>query len=487
MKKKIVVVGGGFGGLASAALLGKQGYDVTLLEKNEAVGGRASVLKKKGFTFDMGPSWYLMPDVFDRFYGLFDAKPSDFLKLKRLDPNYRVFFGTNDYADIKAKFEDNLPFFEKIDPGVTPHLKSYLKQSQENYEVSKRFIYHQYDSVFDFFNKDLINEKPDIRLFGRLDKYLARYIKNERLQKILAYSMVFLGGSPSNTPGLFSIMSHIDFNLGVYYPMGGIYEVIRSLQTLCDRYGVKILTNQNVKKINVDNGTATTVITDKKSFVADEVVVNADYQFAETQLLDPQWQTYNKSFWSKRTVAPSAFIMYLGVKRKVQNLKHHTLLFDHDWEQHFNEIFDNPMWPENPSYYVCCPSKTDSSVAPKGMENLFILVPIASGLKDTAAMRKKYGNKMLAHLTGILGDDFRKDIVVQETFGISDFEERYNAYKGTALGLTQTFFQSTIFRPRNKSKKVNNLYYTGQYTIPGIGMPMCLVSAELVVDKIVNG
>lgn len=346
------------------------------------------------------------------------------------------------------------------------------------------FVYKNYTHFSDFLNADLLAAGPKLHVFESLDRYISRYTTNEKLRKILQYTIVFLGGSPKNTPALYSIMSHIDFHMGVFYPKGGIYEIIRALESLCVQYGVQIKTGKEVVSIQVKSGTAQSVETDTKSYDADIVVSNADYPFTEMHLLERRYQTHTESYWKKKTMAPSAFILHLGIKGKIKNLKHHNLFFAHDWERHFDQIFNDPQWPAEPSYYVCCPSKSDPSVAPRGHENLFVLVPVAAGLPDTAEIRETFADQIITHLEELTGESFEKRIKVKRIFSVGDYESMYNSYKGTALGLAHTLFQTAIFRPSNKSKKVKNLYYVGQYTIPGVGMPMCLISGQLVAERI---
>ncbi len=483
--KKIIIIGGGIGGLATAALLGKKGYSVTLLEKNEMVGGRASIFSEKGFTFDMGPSWYLMPDVFEKYFSYFGKKPSDFFKLKRLNPQYRVFFGSGEFVDISSNLKENLALFEKMEKGAGKKVSEYLEQAEKMYVASvTHLLYNNFTSITDFLKKDIMREGRKLPIYKSLDSFVSGYVKDERIKQILEYTIVFLGGSPHNTPAFYSLMSHIDFHMGVFYPMGGMYEVIKGLITLCKDNEVIIKTKESVEQIIVENGKAIGVISNKKLLRADIVLANADYHHVETQLLTKEWQTYSESYWKKKTLAPSTFLMYLGIKGRVQNLSHHNLFFANDWRAHFDEIFKNPSWPKKPSYYVCAPSKSDSSVAPKDSENIFFLTPIASGLKDTDVQREKYAKQVLSDLEKQIDERFQDRIVVKRIFTQRDFQGRYNAYKGTALGLAHTLFQTAFFRPQNKSKKVSNLYFVGQYTQPGIGMPICLISAELVANRI---
>ncbi len=483
--KKVIIIGGGIGGIAAAALLGREGYSVTVIEKNPEVGGRASIWKSKGFTFDMGPSWYLMPDVFENFFKKFNKKSSDLLDLKRLDPHYRVFFGKNDYIDIHKEMEKNNILFEDLEKGSSAKIKKYLDKAKSDYNLAMQYIlYKEFRSLKDFFTADIIREGRKLNPFKNFDQYVKKIVYTKKLQQILMYPIVFLGGSPKKTPSFYSILSHVDFNLGVFYPQGGIFKLIKALKFLAKENHVTILTNKSVSKVIVVDGIAKGVKVNKKNYFADIIVSNADYAYTENSLLEEKYQTYTKTYWESRTIAPSAFILYLGINKKIPSLKHHTLSFAHDWEKHFEEIFTKPAYPKSPSFYICAPSKTDPSVAPKGCENIFILVPISPFIKDSESKRKDYANVIIQQVEKLIGENIHDHIIVQRVFSIKDFISRYNAYKGTALGLAHTLKQTAFLRPAMKSKKVKNLYYVGQYTQPGIGMPMCLISAELVSNRI---
>lgn len=483
--KRIVVIGAGFGGLAAAALLAKDGHKVIVIEKNEMVGGRARVWREAGFSFDMGPSWYLMPDAFETYFAHFGKKPQDLYNLIRLDPSYRIFFGPNDKLDISSDLETNIKLFESIEPGSGQKLVEYLEQAKYQYDVSmKQFLYKNFTSIFDFFNKRMLTEGRKLHVFENLDAFTKRYFKSERLQKILQYSMVFLGGAPSNTPALYSVINHADFNLGVWYPEGGFASVATAMQKLAESYGAEFIFNSEVTEIVVEDGIAKKVKTAIQEFDADIVIGNGDYHHIETKLLPKAARSYSDRYWNNRTVAPSAFIIYLGLDKELSSLSHHNLVLSNDWTKHFNAIFDKPSWPEEPSYYVCAPAKTDSTVAPAGKENLFVLVPIASGLPETPEFREEFANKIIAHFENEIGETITPHIVVKRIFTGTDFAKDYNAFKGTALGLSHTLMQTAMFRPRMKSKKVKNLYFTGQFTQPGIGVPMTLISGQLTRDNI---
>ncbi|MDD3622627.1 MAG: phytoene desaturase family protein [Methanofollis sp.] len=484
---KAIVVGAGFGGLSAAALLARQGLEVEVVEKNEQVGGRAGVYQEQGFSFDMGPSWYLMPDVYERFFDEFGKRPADFYELTRLDPAYRIFFGGGEVVDLPAGLEKDYALFDSFEERGGEKLKAYLDSAQELYDLSiNEFLYRDYRSIFDFLSGRLIMQGRRMHIFESLEKFVKRHFESDEAQKIVQYSIGFLGGSPQNTPSFYHIMSHIDMTMGVWYPVGGMRAVVDGFSSLARALGVQIALNEPVEQIEVKGKEATRVVTAAGRRDADLVLVNADYAHAELDLLDPAHRSYPEKYWRSRVLAPSAFVVYLGLDRRVDGLAHHTLVLDRDWEEGFDLIFDpkKAAWPDHPSYYVNVPSKTDSTAAPPGGEALFILVPLAPGLKDTPALREAFFTRVLDDLEENLGEDLRSAVVVRRIFALHDFEERYNAYQGTALGLSHTLFQTALWRPAHQSKKVGNLYYTGQYTHPGIGVPMTLISSSIVAREI---
>lgn len=485
-KKSIIIIGSGFGGLSIAALLAKEGHKVKIIEKNEQPGGRASVLKENGFTFDMGPSWYLMPDVFEKFFNEFGKKPKDYLELKRLEPAYRVFFSKDDVVDVSSDLDKNKALFENMEVGGSKKLSEYLEKSEYQYDIAmKDFIYKDYKHFTDFIKPKLIVEGTKLHMFDKLDHYAKRYFSSDNIRKILEYTIVFLGGSPYDSPALYSLMSHVDFNLGVWFPIGGgIGQLVEAMVKIAKENKVDFEFNNPVKKIIVKDGKITGVETEKGIYDADIVVANADYPYVETNLLDEKYVSYDEKYWNKKKIAPSAFLMYLGLNKKLKSLTHHNLYFDSSWDRHFDDIFHNPKWPENPSYYVSVTSKTDKSVAPKDCENVFILVPVAPDLDDTDELRKKYSEKILKHLENLTGESIIDSIIFKKIFTHRDFSERYNAFKGTALGLAHTLRQTAVFRPSHTSKKVKNLYYTGHYNHPGIGVPMVIISSQILAEEI---
>ncbi len=488
MNKKVVVVGSGIGGLGTAGLFAKKGYDVTVLEKNENFGGRANVFEERGFRFDMGPSWYLAPDLFEHYFNLLGEKVSDHLDLKQLDPSYRIYFRNDTQTvEIHSDSELDTKTFEEIEPGAGEKLREYLKQSEYQYSVAtEHFMYKNYDTVFDFMNFRVMTEGQKLSVFSKMHKFVSRFFKTKKLQQVMEYTMVFLGTSPYEAPALYNLMSHMDFNQGVFYPMGGFYELIKALCSIAEKNGAKLRNHAEVGEIIVENGvTKGVVLTDGEIVDADIVVSNADMWFTETNLLAEKWRTHPQKYWNKRVMAPSAFIMYLGVSEKLPGITHHNLLFSEDWRANFDDIYKLPRLPSEPSLYVCAPSVTDPSVAPAGKENLFVLVPIASGLEMSTEQKEKYAGQILElmeHEMKLPG--LRDKIEYKRIYTVENFAADYNSFKGSALGLAHTIWQTAIFRPKNQSAKVKNLYYVGAGTNPGIGTQICLISAELVYKRV---
>lgn len=486
---KVIVIGSGFAGLASAAIFAKAGYDVEIFEKNEQIGGRASQYTKNGYIFDMGPSWYLMPDVFDNFFQLLGEKTSDHLDLVRLEPSYKIWFKDKQINPICmfSDLEKTLPILEELEPGCTPKVKEYLSKAEYQYKVAmQNFVYKNYDNIFDFFNLQMLVEGAKLSVFTKMQNYTERFFKTEELQKIMQYTLVFLGSSPYNTPALYNIMSHIDFNMGVFYPKGGFHAVAKAIFNIAKSHGAKLHLNSPVQSIITENGQAKGIILqDGTQYSADIVVSNADVFHTETKLLDPKDQQYPNKYWQKKVPSPSAFILYLGYDGKIDQLEHHNLIFSKDWRSNFAEIFDNPQLPSDPSMYICKPTHSELEMAPPNKENLFVLVPIAAGLELNDSQKNQYAKQILSTLSKELQiPDLQDKLEVQDIFTVADFESRYNSFQGSALGLAHTLTQTALFRPRNYSKKVKNLYYAGGNTVPGIGVPMCLISAELVYKRV---
>lgn len=485
-KKTIAIIGGGVGGLATAALLAKDGYAVHLFEKNKHLGGRANILKEKGFTFDLGPSWYLMPDVFERFFNNFEYSADDLIDLKPIAPQYRIFFEDRSQIDIPREPAKARVMFEKIEKGAGKKFDQFLKESKFKYDLAiKDVLYKNADSIFDFFSWNLLKHGRELHALQSMQDYVGSFFKNERLQQILQYTLVFLGGSPANTPALYSLMTHVDFNLGVYYPMGGFYKVVESMVRIAKEQGVQFHTGAEISQILVTNGKATGIKVGKKTIPFDAIVANADYAHTESLFSDESQKMFDQDYWEQKTLAPSAFLLFLGIKGDVPDLLHHNISFGKNWMSHFEEIFTKPEWPQNPSLYINVPSKTDPSVAPKGHHNMMVLVPVAAGLQDSEAWKKGYAEFILGYMKEQLGIDIKDSIVYQKIFSVSDFAATYNSYKGNALGgLNHTLMQTGPFRPPNKHKYVKNLFFAGANTVPGIGVPPSLISAELARDRV---
>jgi len=483
----VAVVGSGFGGLSTACYLADAGFDVTVLEKNDGLGGRASVLEAEGFKFDMGPSWYLMPDVFERFFDHFGHAPEDFYDLERLDPHYRIFFKDGDTVDITADREEMYDLFDSYEQGAGDALAEYLDTSEEHYGVAmEQFIYEDRPRLRDWVDLDVMRAAPiGLQLLGTMDDYVADYFENPKLRQIMQYTLVFLGGAPTNTPAIYNMMSHVDFNLGVYYPENGLQSVVDACVELGEEMGVEYVTGAEVTEI-LNRRDGFTVESEAGAFDVDYVVSNADYAHTERELLPEHERQYDDDYWESRTYSPSAFLLYLGVEGDVEPLEHHTLVLPTDWDPHFEQIFDDPAWPEDPAYYLCVPSKTDDSVAPEGHSNLFALVPIAPGLDDTEAVRTWYRDLVLDDVAEHTGVELRDRIVFEEQFSVSEFADRYNSIQGTALGLAHTLRQTALFRPSRRSEASPGLYYTGSYTTPGIGVPMCLISGEHTANALID-
>ena len=483
---KIAILGAGIGGLATAALLAKDGHDVTVFEKNATAGGRASQWKHKGFSFDLGPSWYLMPDVFDRFFADVGTTAAKELKLKRMEHQYRIFWDDGQQVDIVSDLDTNLKTFEKIEPGSSAPFLRYLAESKLKYDLSvAHFLYRNMDTLFDLLTPVTMRYGLSLDLFTSMDRYVRRFFTTEKMQQLIQYTLVFLGGAPVNTPALYSLMSHLDFNLGLFYPMGGFSEVPKAFVRIAKRHGVKFEFNAPIEQLVTNSGAITHVVVKGKKLKFDAVISNGDYKHTEDLLSDQSTRNYSVQSWEKKTLTPSAFLLYLGVKGKLPELEHHNLYFGKKWTDHFKTIFENPSWPVTPSLYINMPSKTDPTVAPKGHENLMILVPISAGLPESEAWRESYAQFILSYMKETMGLDLKDRIVCQRIFSVTDFEKAYNSFKGNALGgLAHTLFQSAIWRPSNKSKKLNNLFFAGANTVPGIGVPISLISAELARERI---
>ncbi len=519
------VVGGGIGGLAAAASLAADGADVTVFEQGDRVGGSANLITREGFRFDTGPSWYLMPGTFERFFAQFDREPSDYYELTRLDPHYRVFWKDGDRADVSDDRSQVRSLFESYEDGAGAALDDYLADAAEAYELGlKRFVYTDRSRLRDFLDWDVLKSGRALPMLRSMDDYVQEYVQHPKLRQLLEYTLVFLGGSPYNTPALYSMLSHADLNLGVYYPDGGMYAVVEALRDLGRELGVEFRTETRVEEIApADETTHDTSVTTNASvgahdpssaaaetpfdqqFVvttesvgdtaehqsgsasgatrADAVVSNLNPAVAERELLPSSLRRHDDGYWDRATLAPSAYMLYLGVEGSVEPLAHHTLVLPTDWDEHFASIFDDPAWPDDPAYYVSVPSLTDDTVAPDGHETVVVLVPIAPGLDDSPTAREQYRETVLDDLASHTGVDFRGRIVVEEDACVSEFAEQLGAPGGSALGLAHTLDQTGALRPGHRGG-AEGLYFTGGYTTPGIGVPMTLLSGAQTADAL---
>ncbi|GAA5225097.1 phytoene desaturase family protein [Membranihabitans marinus] len=485
MKKNIHIIGSGFSSIAAACYLAQQGCQVTILEKNDGIGGRASVYKKDGFTFDMGPTWYWMPDIFERFFADFGKQPSDYYHLERLAPAYQVYFDKMDSLLVSDQLEAIYDMFEQEEPGSAKHLRSFLKTAQGNYDVAlSALVYQPGISPFELVNWDTITRLNQV-LTTIKDEVRAKIV-SLKLIKILEFPVLFLGAKPSKTPGLYSFMNWADFGLGTWHPKGGMYEVVKGMADLADSLGVVFKTNIEVQKINVGSDrSVSSLSTNQGVFEVDILLSGADYHHTES-LLDVGFRQYSESYWNKRTFAPSSLLFYIGLDKKLEHVSHHTLFFDTDFDRHAYAIYDEPAWPEKPLFYASFPSITDEGFAPSGKEAATILIPLAPGLEDTEEMRTFYFEEIMNRLETLTGQEVRSQVLFAESFCVNDFKDRYHSYKGNAYGLANTLTQTAFLRPKIKSKKVKNLFFTGQLTVPGPGVPPALISGKIAANQILK-
>ncbi len=484
MEKEIKIIGSGFSSLAAACYLAQQGHNVTVYEKNATIGGRARQLKKEGFTFDIGPTWYWMPDVFERFFADFGKKPSDYYELIKLSPAYQVYFGENDFVTIADNLPEIITAFESIEKGSGTKLEAFIKEAQSNYNIAiKDLVYRPGVSPLELVT--LETAKNINQFFGNIAKNIRRKFTNPKLIQILEFPVLFLGAKPSDTPSFYSFMNFADFGLGTWHPKNGMYSVILAMEQLAKELGVTIYTNANIEKIMVTNGIAKAVIIDDKIIQGDIILSGADYHHSES-LLDEKYRAYSESYWENKTFAPSCLLFYVGFDKKIANVEHHSLFFDVDFDKHAQAIYDYPRWPEEPLFYASFPSKTDANAAPEGKEAAIFLIPLAPGLQDIPELREEYFDKIITRFEKLTQQTVRESIIFKESFCINDFINDYNSFKGNAYGLANTLLQTAFLRPKLKSKKVKNLYFTGQLTVPGPGVPPALISGKLVADLIQN-
>lgn len=493
--KKIIVIGSGFAGLSAACFLAKAGYKVTVLEKNEQPGGRARQFKAQGFTFDMGPSWYWMPDVFERFFNQFKKTVSDYYQLQRLDPSYRIYW-PGEQMDVPANYEQLKVLFETIEAGSAAKLDAFMAEAAYKYNVGINKLVHKPGrNIGEFLDWEVIKGVFKLDVFDNMKNHVAKYFKNTKLQQLMEFPVLFLGALAKDIPALYSLMNYADVKLGTWYPQGGMYKIVEAMYSLAKELGVQFEFDCNATAIEVVNGEAKTVTAQKSvnhqlstvNFNADVVVGGADYNFIETKLLPANCRTYTDEYWNKRVMAPSCLLYYIGLNKKLSAVPHHSLFFDTDFETHGNEIYTTPKWPENPLFYVSVPSVTDNSVAPEGCENLFFLIPVAAGLQgDTEELREKYFDNIVSRFEQRIAQNVKDSIIYKKAYSVSNFINDYNSFKGNAYGLANTLLQTALLKPACKSKKVSNLFYTGQLTVPGPGVPPSLISGEVVAKEIMK-
>jgi phytoene desaturase len=483
-KKKIIVIGAGFSGLSTATELASKGYDVEIFEKNEQAGGRARVFQEKGFTFDMGPSWYWMPDIFDQYFERFGKKTSDYYTLKRLDPSYSVVLSDQEVVDMPADYQQLRSLFESIEPGAANALDRFLEQAAYKYKVGiQEFVWKPSISITEFLSLRLLVDAIRMDVFQSFYSHVRKFFKSATLLKLMEFPILFLGAISQNTPAMYSLMNFAEIKLGTWYPMGGMHMIVKGMVELAQSKGVQIRFNTQVTGFSIVGGEVKGVKTENGVFEADAVVASADYHHVET-LLGEAHRNYDEAYWDKRVMAPSSLLFYLGINKRLPRLKHHNLFFDRDFSVHSHEIYTDPAWPSDPLFYASASSVTDPSVAPSGCENIFLLIPVAPDLVDTEEMREKYFDQLMDRLEAYCGVSIRDSIVFKRSYAHQDFKQDYHAFKGNAYGLANTLMQTAFLKPSLKNKKLGNMFYTGQLTVPGPGVPPSLISGIVVAREV---
>jgi phytoene desaturase len=484
---KVAVIGSGFSGLAVASVLSKEGFDVTVFEKNSLPGGRARKFEAGNFIFDMGPSWYWMPEVFEKYFNRFDKSASDYYDLVRLDPSYRIYFGKNDFLDIPSGVEALCKLFDQLETGSSKYLRRFLEEGKYKYEIGINKLVHKPGlSVTELLDLELFKGVFKLHVFQSIAQYIRKFFKEPRIIKLLEFPVLFLGATPQKTPALYSLMNYADMALGTWYPMGGMYKIIEGMVNLASEQGVKFKFDSEVQRLEMNGAGIKGLWANGSMATANYVVAGADYHHVEQELLPEQYRRYSKKYWESRTMAPSSLIFYLGINKRIHNLAHHTLFFDQDFATHAREIYDDPQWPTSPQFYVSCPSKTDPTVAPTGCENIMILIPVAPGLQDNESLREKYFDIILERMKAIVGENIKEHIIYKRSYAHNDFTADYNAFRGNAYGLANTLWQTANLKPGILNKKIGNLFYTGQLTVPGPGVPPALISGQLVAKELIR-
>ena len=486
--KKVVVIGAGIGGLSAAALLAQKGHRVVVVEKNDKPGGRINYFEAEGFRFDMGPSWYWMPDVFENFFNRFGHTTDDFYSLTRLDPSYSVYY-KDSQLNLPANYKALNKLFESIEPGSGAHLDDFLSEAAYKYKVGmEEFVWKPGKSIGEFLDLKVFKSFFRLQMLSSMSKAVSKVVKEDRLRQILEFPVLFLGATAKDTPALYSLMNYADIKLGTWYPQGGMYEIAKAFYSVAEGQGVNFAFDQEVTSFSYSKDSISAVHTSTgSSYDCDYVVANADYHHIDQVVLEPTFADYTAGYWDKRKLAPSSLLIFLGIDKKLSSIHHHSLFFDADFDGHAQQIYKDPAWPDDPLFYACCPSVTDDKVAPKGCENLFLLMPIAPDLKGSQALYDKYLSTMLARLSSQLKISLgEENILFKKYFAVPDFKSTYNAFKGNAYGLANTLSQTAILKPSLKSKKINNLFYAGQLTTPGPGLPPSIISGQVAATELLK-
>lgn len=484
-QQTIAVIGSGFSGLAAATCLADKGHDVHIFEQHAIPGGRARKFEVDGFTFDMGPSWYWMPDVFDSYFSLFGKKTSDYYTLERLSPSYKVVFRNGDVWDIPSDYDEFKELLEQYETGAGKKCDEFLTEAEYKYQVGiNDLVYKPGRSLLEFADWRVVSGVFKMDLFQDMSTHLRKYFKHPNILELMEFPVLFLGAKPSKTPALYSLMNYADIKLGTWWPKGGMHKIVEGMVSLAKEKGVKFHLEEAVTAVDIQQKNIQYLVTEHQNFKCDIVVNSADYNHFEQDILPLVYRQYSPEYWEKRVMAPSSLLYYIGVNRTLEKLEHHNLFFDADFSLHAEEIYEDPKWPTDPLFYASVTSKTDHSVAPEGCENLFLLIPTAPGLEDNDEIKQKYFDIIIKRLEEFCGHSIQEHIVYRKDFGFTEFRQDYSAFKGNAYGLANTINQTAILKPALKSKKVRNLYYTGQLTTPGPGVPPSLISGQVVSKEI---